>query len=151
MPPDIGVVGGDKLNQYLSRVGQQLVMANTVRIGFLEGGTYPDGTSVPLVAAVQEFGSPAHNIPPRPYFRGMIQKHQDEWPGQIATLLNRTGYDAGRTLGQMGELIAGELRQSIRDLTSPPLAPATVKRKGFAKPLVDTGHLLNSIDYEVTT
>ena len=151
MPPDIGVTGGEKLEQRLSRIGQQLVGQPTVRIGFLEGATYPDGTSVPLVAATQEFGSPTHNIPPRPFFRTMIKQHQSEWPGQIAKLLVRTGYDAERTLGLVGELIAGELRQSIRDLTSPPLAPATVKRKGFDKPLIDTGHMLASVDYEVTT
>jgi hypothetical protein len=29
------------------------------------------------------------------------------------------------------------------------LKPATIRRKGFAKPLVDTGHMLNSIDHEV--
>jgi hypothetical protein len=39
--------------------------------------------------------------------------------------------------------------QSIRDLVSPALAPATVARKGFSKPLIETGHLLNSVAVEV--
>ena len=29
------------------------------------------------------------------------------------------------------------------------LAESTIARKGFAKPLVETGHMLNSVDYEV--
>ena len=52
-------------------------------------------------------------------------------------------------LGQTGEAIAGQLRESIINLTEPPLAPATVARKGSDKPLVDTGHMLASVDYEV--
>lgn len=102
-----------------------------------------------MIAAAQEFGT--GKIPPRPFFRTMIKEHQKEWGGQMGKLLVHTGYNAEKTLGLMGEIIAGELRQSVRDLTSPPLAPATVKAKGFDKPLVDTGHMLNSVDYEVTT
>ena len=43
----------------------------------------------------------------------------------------------------------GEVRQAIVDTTSPPLSPRTVASKGFAKPLVDTGHMLNSVASEV--
>ena len=120
-----------------------------VRIGFLEGATYPDGTSVPLVAAVNEFGAPSRNQPPRPFFRNMIAAKSGEWPDSAARLLVANHYDTARTLGQVGEAIAGQLRESIRDLQEPPLAPATVKRKGFDKPLIDTGHMLASVSYEV--
>ena len=48
-----------------------------------------------------------------------------------------------------GEAIAGQLRQSIVDTNSPALAESTIRRKGFSKPLVDTGHMLQSVDYEV--
>ena len=49
-----------------------------------------------------------------------------------------------------GEAVAGQLRQSIVDFSSVPLAPSTIARKGFENQLVDTGHMLNSIDYELT-
>lgn len=148
MPPDIGLTGGEKLTDRLSRIGDALQRQATLRVGFLEGATYPDGTSVPLVAASQEFGT--KHIPPRPFFRTMIKQYSSQWPDQIATLLRNSNYDANGTLLRMGEVIKGELQQSIKDLTSPPLAPATIKRKGFAKPLIDTGHMLQSVDYEVT-
>jgi hypothetical protein len=146
------LTGGDKLQAYLEGIARNLAPSGgqTVRVGFLEGATYPNGTPVPLVAAVQEFGAPSRGIPPRPFFRNMIKQYAKTWSGDMATLLKAADFNAGTVLRQMGEVIAGELRQSIRDLTSPPLKPATIRRKGSSKPLVDTGHMLQSIDYEVT-
>lgn len=143
--------GGDKaaaairdiLRKYGAGTGTGL------RVGFLEGATYPEGgLNVPTVAAIQEFGAPAAGIPPRPFFRSMVARHSDEWPEQIADQLRKTE-DPVLTLKRMGALISGELRQSIIDTNEPALSPVTVARKGFDKPLVDTGHMLNSIDYEV--
>jgi hypothetical protein len=102
-----------------------------------------------MVAAVNEFGAPKAGIPPRPFFRGMIAAHKGEWPNAMAALLKENNYDAARVLQLTGEAIAGQLRQSIVDTNSPPNAPSTIARKGAAKPLVDTGHMLASIDYEV--
>lgn len=121
----------------------------SVSIGFMEDATYPDGTSVAAVAFWNEFGVPEHNQPPRPFFRNMIEEHQDEWPAQMAAQAKGTNYDGPRVLGLMGELIKGELQQSINDLDSPALAASTVARKGFEKPLIDTGHMLNSVTYKV--
>lgn len=120
-----------------------------VRIGFLENARYPDGTPVAMIAAIQDGGAPNAGIPPRPFFRNMIAKKKGEWPAAIAGLLKANDYDAEKVLGLTGAAIAGQLRQSIIDTNDPPLAEATIRRKGFAKPLVDTGHLLQSVDYEV--
>lgn len=123
----------------------------TLLVGFLEGATYPDGTSVPMVAAIQEFGAPSKGIPPRPYFRGMIAEKAETWGPAVGELLKANKFDAEKTLGQAGMGIKGQLQQSIRDLKDPPLAAATVAAKGFDKPLVDTGHMLNSVDFDVKT
>jgi hypothetical protein len=80
----------------------------------------------------------------------MVAEKSPEWPAAIEGLLVANDYDVDKTLAQTGEAIAGQLRQSIVDLTEPPLAPSTVARKGgVTKPLIDTGHLLASVDYEV--
>ena len=50
----------------------------------------------------------------------------------------------------MGHLIKGQLQDSIKAVSSPPLAAATIRRKGFSKPLIDTGVMWNSIDVTVT-
>lgn len=143
------VTGGDRLEARLDEIARGVKKAAKLRVGFLEGATYPDGTSVALVAAVQEFGAPSRGIPPRPFFRNMIAEKSAEWPEAAARLLEANDYDAEKTLGQVGEGIAGQLRQSIVDTNDPPLAQATARQKGFDKPLVDTGHMLNSIDFEV--
>lgn len=48
----------------------------------------------------------------------------------------------------MGDGIRGQLQTSIRDWTTPPNSPDTIAKKGFNKPLIDTSHMLNSVDYD---
>ena len=141
--------GGEGVVRVLSEIARQVSRPATLRVGFLENATYPDGTPVALVAAVQEFGSPVNGIPPRPFFRNMIAAKQDEWGPAIADLIVDNDYDMTATLEVAGQAIAGQLRQSIIDTNAPPLAQSTVDRKGFDKPLVDTGHMLNSVDSQV--
>lgn len=143
--------GGNTWQKALDAIAVNVSKASSVSVGFLEGATYPDGTSVPLVAAIQEYGAPSRNIPPRPFFRTMILEHSKEWPDDVQKLLKAHDYAADATLADMGEVIKGELQQSIVDLTSPPLAPSTVAAKGSSKPLIDSGVLLRSVDYAVKT
>lgn len=156
--------GGTRVQSTLQEFATLLGNATSVRIGFLENATYPDGKPVAMIAAIQEFGAPGAGIPPRPFFRNMIAAKKAEWPAAIADLLRDNGYDALRTLQLTGEAVSGQLRQSIVDTNSPPLAASTLRKRGVAagtkydpanpatygaKPLVDTGHMLNSIEYEV--
>ena len=148
--PDVGFAGGGKMDTYLRQIVSRVDVPKEVRVGFLENATYPDGTSVPMVAAIQEFGAPSRGIPPRPFFRQMIAAHKDEWGAELGRTLLAKDYNAAAALGSMGEVISGELRQSIVDFSGVPLAPETIARKGSSKPLVDTGHMFQSIGHEVT-
>jgi hypothetical protein len=145
----ITFTGGDALERKLLELAHRLGKAETLRVGFLEGATYPDGTSVPMVAAIQEYGSPQRKIPSRPYFRNMINAKSPRWADSISKILPTVDYDAARTLALMGEGIAGQLRESIRKFDSVPLSPVTIAKKGFDKQLIDTSVMLNSIDYEI--
>lgn len=144
------VRGGEDIRKYLENLAEKVSNPGTLRVGFLSGATYPDGTSVALVAAVQNFGSPAGGIPPRPFFSNMVSKGRRSWGPVLTKILKENNYDAKKSLRQMGEVIKGELQDSIVNGSYVPLKPETVQRKGFAKPLIDTGHMLNSVDYEVT-
>lgn len=167
--------GGDKLAAALNRIAGQATKPALLKVGFLEDATYPvrakgtlraeyaakkargdttsvrDDTSAPLnvptVAAFQEFGT--KRIPPRPFFRNMVAAKSGEWPKAIGDLLKANDYDAFHTLDIAGEAIEGQLKQSIIDTNSPPLTESTIRAKGFAKPLVDTGHMLASTGHEV--
>ena len=173
------VTGGDRLKAALAKFGAGIGNATSVKVGFLEGSQELDGTSSPMVAAIQEFGAPKKGIPPRPFFRAMISKHSGEWPAELAAILKEAKYDAAKSLDKMGSEIASELRQSIIDMNDPPLSPVTImlrsmkneyeglpfydkfkiavarvqagkSAKGASeKPLVDTRALLKNVDYIV--
>lgn len=176
MGKQITLEGGKNLTEYLTKLGRKLGSRESVSVGFLEKATYPTGTTAELrakyttrkkkgtagavkgasggesvaeVAAANEWGDPANGRPPRPFFRSMIAKESPKWGENFAKALVFTDYDAHKSLQLMGEDIAGALRQSINEFTTPPLKPSTIKAKGFDKPLIDTSHMINSIDYEV--
>lgn len=141
--------GGTALEKRLSELAAKVTKPANLSVGFLADSTYPDGTPTAMVAAIQEFGAPAKKIPPRPYFRTMVADKSPAWGDAVAKLLAANGYDATRTMELMGAGIKGQLQQSIVDTNSPALSPRTVKQKGFEKPLVSTGHMLNSVDFTV--
>jgi hypothetical protein len=143
------VSGGDKLEAALKDISRRLGARGEVSVGFLQNATYPDGKPVAMIAAIQEFGAPSRNIPPRPFFRRMVAKESAGWPALIEGQLKATNYDVGLTLDRVGAAIAGQLQLSIRDLVDPPLKPATVRAKGFEKPLIHTAVMINSISWEV--
>lgn len=172
--------GGDKLQAALEEIAKKLTTAATVEVGFLQDATYDNGTSVAMVAAIQEFGAPKAGIPPRPFFRTMIKDKSGEWPDAVSNLLIENDYDARKTLSQTGEAIKGQLQQSIVDTNGPPLSEVTLMLRQMkaenpdlvvnastvvearervaagerasgvsTKPLVESGVLLRSVDYNV--
>lgn len=145
------LTGGQKLEEKLRELAKNVSKKATLRVGFLEKAKYPDGKPVAMIAVIQDFGAPSRGIPPRPFFRNMIAKYSKEWPWAIAQLLKDNDLDAEKALDLAGFAIAGQLRQSIQDTNSPPLAQSTIQRKGFSKPLIDTGHMYNSVDHDVET
>jgi hypothetical protein len=147
----VTVRGGDQLEKRLREIADALGNKGAVKVGFLENATYPNGTPVAMIALIQDSGAPNAGIPPRPFFRNMVASKSPEWPKAIYDLLKQTNYDGQHTLALIGEAIKAQLQQSIRDTNTPPLKPATVKRKGFDKPLIETSHMINSVDYEVVT
>ena len=144
--------GGSAFKKKLAEIAAKLGEGKSLSVGFLEGATYPaevdgDTLHVAQVAFWSEFGS--KRTPPRPFFRGMIAKQSSKWGNALGKIAVATNYDGEQTLALMGEGIKGQLQQSINEFTSPPLAQSTIDRKGFAKPLIDTAHMLRSVDFQV--
>ena len=144
------ISGGDKLEAYLKGLAQKVAKASTVEIGFPEGSTHVDAKtgatmSLPLLAALNEFGRPEHNQPPRPFMRNTVAKHSAEWGEQVEDLLKANDYDAAATLGQLGEIVKGQMQNEIQTLQDPPLAASTIAKKKFSKPLIDSGKMAASV------
>jgi hypothetical protein len=184
--------GGDKLEKKLREIAEKAGKANVVQVGFLSDATYPDGTSVAMVAAINEFGGtvtvPAHEvtinrkikesgefaaggqfvkaekanfatthmvesytvtIPPRPFFRGMVSDKSGEWGPALGKIIRAANYESSLALARLGKHIGEQLQDSIREFDSPENAKSTIAKKGFNKPLVDSGNMLRSVDFEV--
>lgn len=134
----------------------------SVFVGLLQSsGTYkPKGEkggssiSVAQVAAIHEFGSSDGRIPQRSFMGSAI----DENEGRLNSLLKKLTakvvdgtYKESHALGLLGQFVVDLFRNKINSGLKPPLAAATIKRKGAdkSKPLIDTGQLIGSISFEV--
>lgn len=141
------IKGGKKFEEALDKMAARLRSGGVLRVGFLENATYPNGTKVAAVAANNEYGT--KKAPSRPFFRSMIKQYSKTWPEAIAKNLKATNYDVETTLNRVGMGIKGQLQDTIRDFQGAPLAPSTIARKGFDKQLIDSGHMLNSVDFDI--
>lgn len=143
----------DSIEDFLNSVASQLD-SKQLKVGFIDGSTYPDGTPVAMVAATNEYGRPENNQPPRPFFRNAIAEHESDWTDAIARGI-RAGYPVDQVLEVVGAQIQGDVQESIAQLMAPPLAASTIaarKSKGnnSTKPLVDTKVMIGDVNYEVS-
>lgn len=133
-----------------------------VRVGFFETAVYSDGTPVAYIAAIQEFGYPAGNIPPRSFMRTTEVAKKVEWGNNMAGALadaieKKSVAVLDNNLTQVGGAAAGDIARTISRIQSPPLAESTlynrshrtVRRTQSTKPLVDSGKLLESVTFDV--
>lgn len=145
----------DAIEEFLNNVASQLD-SKQVKVGFIDGATYPDGTLVAAVATGNEYGIPENNQPPRPFFRNAISEHQEDWGDAIARGL-QAGYPVDQILEIVGAKIQGDVQESIATLLEPSLSPVTLhirrNRKerptDSTKPLVDSKVMIGDVNYEV--
>lgn len=145
----IELSGGGEMERKLKEMMDKLGDGTLLRVGFLENATYPSGEYVATIAASNEFGDPGNNQPPRPFFRNMIAANLPAWPLEVGKVVKAVDFDGEKALQLMGERIKDQLQGSIRELMEPALSPVTIAKKGFSKPLIWHGVMLNSVDYDV--
>ena len=109
-----------------------------------------DWDTVIGIASVHEFGTLDGNVPARPFLRPAIDGGHDE----IAKVKQRAlelmidgKLTSKQALAVVGEYAQGRIQRAIDRVTSPALKPATIKRKGSSKPLIDTGQMRNSVQH----
>lgn len=147
----VKVSGGTKIASRVAEMKRKFRDAPTVLVGVPKSaGNYDDGVHTATVAAVQEFGSSDGRIPERSFLRsgiadseqGIKKLYEKMMPDAISKDLN---IDVIQSL--VGELVVGNIVQKISEGIEPANAPSTIKRKGSSTPLIDTGHLRQSITY----
>lgn len=116
------------------------------------------------LAYIHDKGSPAANIPARPFMEPGIKDAKDRIVEQLGIAAKRvltvksgkTASDIDKDLHKVGLTTQSAIRNRINAGPPPPLAESTLKarrkrgRKG-TKPLIDTGQLRNSINYVIRT
>lgn len=114
-----------------------------LRVGFPEGNASVDK------AVQNEYGNPAKNIPPRPFMQQTVDNYEKYWADMLGDLLVKHDFDASKALNAMGAIIRGEIVDTILNGDFVPNAPYTVAKKGFNKPLVDTGQMQRDVTWGV--
>ena len=143
----------NKFSQILNKVKKKItkVEQQSVKIGVPAGAApYKDGTSTAVIAAVHEFGSITKNIPARPFLRPGFQNSMPKINKLVKiygdTLDSQTLYE------QIGITVESEVVKMWENNNWSPLKNKKNQKavaKGERQILLDTGHLLNSITYQV--
>ena len=121
-------------------------MNASVRVGVLENATYPDGTPVAMVAFWNEYGT--RTSPVRAFFRTTVSEQKKNWVLSVQNLM-KIHNDPKKVMGLIGVHMQEQIVQSINTWSDPPNSAYTIAKKGFDKPLVETGLLMRSIKSEV--
>ena len=101
---------------------------------------------------MHEFGSADGKIPERSFLRAGINEALPEIKKLHEKFMPEVleGKASADTMQRMvGEAAQGSITELIELRIDPPNAPSTIIKKGSDTPLVDTGHLRQSIKYEL--
>lgn len=102
------------------------------------------------LAITHEYGL---GVPERPFLRGTAERMGYAWQKLLEQLGQGviTGkLSTDRALAILGLRAANDVKATIQNsLGLAPNAPATIEAKGSSRPLIDTGRLVGSIDFDV--
>lgn len=120
-----------------------------VKVGIRRGKGSHDGTDMLDIAVYNHFGTAT--IPARPFVSDCAEKNAGQIQEAQKRLVYRVyqgGLSADGALAQLGAWYVNVQKGHILHGGWTPNAPATIKRKGSNRPLVDTGQLVNTVDWE---
>lgn len=114
----------------------RVIDGRKARVGWFESAQYPSGTPVAYVAAIQEFGSAAQGIPPRPFMRPTVDARRVAWAALVARGARaalKGDAEPLTVLSLLGEQAAGDVKRTITKVTVPPLSPVTLVLRQWRK------------------
>lgn len=137
----------EELSDVVIKVGVQ-AKDKTVKRG--KGGSIRN-TDQPLaaIAAIHEFG--LGGMPQRSFLRSAFDENKPMINKMGDHIVNSAikGISVETALDQLGNVVQGMVQKKIVDGPFVPNSPATIKRKKSSRPLIDTGHLRQSIRYVI--
>ena len=113
---------------------RKLVGPGTIEVGVFDG-------QLAAIAAINEFGT--DTIPSRPAFGVAVARLRVErLPSGLKPISNPVG-----TAEAIGEHAVELMREEVIAMRSPPNAESTLDKKSGNNPLIDTGQLLDGIEW----
>ncbi len=114
------------------------------------GSSHGDGMTIGDIGSIHEFGT--QTVPQRSFVRSWFDERQAFIADTLRTQLQAV-IAGKRPIEQAAERIAlafeGDVKRRIAQNIPPPLAPATIARKGSSVALIDTGALRNAVRGQV--
>ena len=133
----------------LEKLGKKFKGVDKVKVGLPnDSNAYPDGTSVIEVGAIHEFGNPARGIPQRSFLRSTILENKRSYK-RLFVQLSRKIIDGSISKDDALKILGMTLQNGVTSRITEGIDPPLKSREGT--PLIDTGHLRQSITYEIST
>ena len=128
-----------------------------IKAGVLSSaGTEQNGIPIAQVAKWNEYGTPSTpkrpwSVPARPFMAISCDEHKG-WKTETDKGVDRI-YGGSEVMSQLNG-IGQVMKKDIKDIIGQrekfkPLAQSTIRKKGHDIPLIDSGAMLDSIDFEV--
>lgn len=149
----------DRTDEMLKAIGELTNKQVMVGIPSSAAGRSQGPMNNATLAYIHENGSPAANIPARPFLRPTVNAIHDRAVAMLQKAATFTfdgkPAEADNQLQALGMLAAAEVKKTIvAGIGFAPLSPNTrrgrMQRAGMAiKPLIDTAQMLNAITYVI--
>lgn len=156
----IKITGGDKLKEFLKNIKNK--SNTTLNVGFLTpeiakiaiknefGGIFPIDNEYKLRAKAKGINlGDKIAIPARPFMQQTIDNNSKTWGKLISKLLPENELDIKKTFNQLGQVITNNITETIEEDDFIANSARTIVIKGTSTPLVDTGNMAKSVNWEV--
>ena len=130
----------------------RLLCGTSVNVGFFGGRHFEKKNNIDVVkvAATNQYGT--DKIPSRPFMSMSADVMQDRNADtfvKYAIEFIHNGGGVSEVFEKIGKLCSQIIREVIGNGDYVPLSPVTIARKGSSQPLIDTGTMKRSVEYEI--
>jgi len=118
----------------------------------VEGKGEGSNIDLPKLAIMMEYGVPSKGISARPFIAQTYEKNSANTKKFIDAVVSgfySGAHDLKTGANKIGIWYKGKIQETFRTGSFEANKPKTVAKKGSSRPLIDTGRLRQSIDFEV--
>lgn len=158
---DITISGGGNLKKFVKSLQEQTQNVK-LEVGFLDsenaskaakneyGGVFPVDDDYRARAEKKGISLGDYiGIPPRPFMQDTVKEKGKSWVKLLSEELPDQDYHIKRSLGILGTQMVSDIKDTITNADFIENSEQTAAIKGFNRPLVDSGDMLDAVTYEI--